>query len=1022
MKLGLVLVGLISVAFGDIATFVRTGFDFSDPEYFVDCTNGCSFNLKVKAQNVTINNKLGEAVAEVITRTYCYDNPNTTDDESDSCHYIGPTIVTKPGNWVNITLINELHGVGRETVLTPGAPFEKYHDPDVTNIHTHGLHVDSHVDDITRWASPLCPLGAFTNVWNISDITYPLEYDIDSSNWNFTGLDCWVNQTATPDVVNTIDYYYWIPPHHYPGSHWYHAHWHGATTLHVVNGLYGAWIIQDNDEAYQPKMIEVVLLISYAWLHPYQKCVEFLEVTNGCMSGIGDDNKTTLIYQRPFDGTAKPLQFPIASACLIYCKYTNYSNGSQVNFPVNIKGGGSFLTNQLAVSDAPYFVRNISIPKEFDYVEGWLVNGQFKPGIKMMLNATYHLRITATVQNYLLFSPSKKALQDCEFYVMGRDGIYFEDGPRNLNSSIYKNGEHQFVVIQPGSRADISVKCYNEGNYSIIARNLSANPVPRYLENAPTMRDAVELLSLVVSGTNTDAGYDGTHNIRPHSTTPYLRSTLNDEVSVPFCKQYPNATKLIERNIEKTFLATTDDMTQCNLVFERTGFPFGQVAMNNVQFNPSTFLNQVCFSTENDSSTAHEWLVTSNFHPFHHHTWPFQLQHDVLNGRFAKRGDWRDTMGAPFSIIMRSNYLDTFYIGATDPYPDDNSFSWQKLVMHCHFVPHEDHGMMQLVFVNHTCGLNEDYFIPPSSALNPSPPSATPNMPSPTNGSSPTTSPTDSTSVPTMSPSEQCSVTTERQATVFLIDTETNLEVAISLLVRLDCTVDISIAIKPRSLNIGNMWFSFGGNGATISSDKCSLETGNSTFPYNAYPMFGRVVVFSIYATPGGNSLNQTEVGEYQIFGFVDGKDDLTRASFLRKSHTSCNSIQRIDDYILLNCTRNFTGFPSNKDPFNTILDSDVNFIYAWGEGVFQPNKTMHSVRGGCDFCFSDVSSLTEFIVECQRAGANPVNRFVRENTIFVAPTTSPVAPTNVVVNKASIHNTSFLYVFIILYFYVFIM
>ena len=44
---------------------------------------------------------------------------------------------------------------------------------------------------------------------------------------------------------------------------------------------------------------------------------------------------------------------------------------------------------------------------------------------------------------------------------------------------------------------------------------------------------------------------------------------------------------------------------------------------------------------------THEWTVTTNWHPFHHHTWPFQLQSDVSDGWIAKAGDWRDTVGAP---------------------------------------------------------------------------------------------------------------------------------------------------------------------------------------------------------------------------------------------------------------------------------------------------------------------------------------------------------------------------------------
>ena len=44
------------------------------------------------------------------------------------------------------------------------------------------------------------------------------------------------------------------------------------------------------------------------------------------------------------------------------------------------------------------------------------------------------------------------------------------------------------------------------------------------------------------------------------------------------------------------------------------------------------------------------------------------------------QGDWRDTVGAPGSYIGRSRLVGGFDTG--------------KLVQHCHFVPHEDHGLM----------------------------------------------------------------------------------------------------------------------------------------------------------------------------------------------------------------------------------------------------------------------------------------------------------------------------------------
>ena len=75
------------------------------------------------------------------------------------------------------------------------------------------------------------------------------------------------------------------------------------------------------------------------------------------------------------------------------------------------------------------------------------------------------------------------------------------------------------------------------------------------------------------------------------------------------------------------------------------------VAINQQLFSSTTQLASVC--TGNDQ--VHEWMVTSNFHPFHHHTWPFQLQRDITDGWIAMKGDWRDTVGASGMCTLYPN-------------------------------------------------------------------------------------------------------------------------------------------------------------------------------------------------------------------------------------------------------------------------------------------------------------------------------------------------------------------------------
>lgn len=99
--------------------------------------------------------------------------------------YPGPTLIAQPGDTIKIRLINDLD--------------------DVTNLHTHGLHVS--------------PSG---NSDNVMLVIQPGE---------------------------TFDYEISIPQDHMPGTYWYHPHVHGLTYPQVGGGLAGALIIEGGLDA-----------------------------------------------------------------------------------------------------------------------------------------------------------------------------------------------------------------------------------------------------------------------------------------------------------------------------------------------------------------------------------------------------------------------------------------------------------------------------------------------------------------------------------------------------------------------------------------------------------------------------------------------------------------------------------------------------------------------------------------------------------------------------------------------------
>ncbi len=110
---------------------------------------------------------------------------------------VGPTLRLKAGDTLSITLHNDLPPRRHNASHLHNT----YQDFDVTNVHTHGLHVSSRpgADDV------------FTQVAPGTSFTYTIH----------------------------------IPQNHMPGTHWYHPHHHGSTNIQTGGGAVGAIVVED---------------------------------------------------------------------------------------------------------------------------------------------------------------------------------------------------------------------------------------------------------------------------------------------------------------------------------------------------------------------------------------------------------------------------------------------------------------------------------------------------------------------------------------------------------------------------------------------------------------------------------------------------------------------------------------------------------------------------------------------------------------------------------------------------------
>lgn len=152
----------------------------------------------------------------------------------------GPTMVYHPGDWLQINIHNQMNDSidpqleSLDDHVPPHSqddidrliPHEMNipHNADNTNLHVHGMHVDPKQDNVTLLILP---------------------EDDNPSNYSPE------LQRLIPDINRWWEwrYGYRLPADHLPGTHWYHAHKHGATSTHVENGMAGSLVVRPNNDS-----------------------------------------------------------------------------------------------------------------------------------------------------------------------------------------------------------------------------------------------------------------------------------------------------------------------------------------------------------------------------------------------------------------------------------------------------------------------------------------------------------------------------------------------------------------------------------------------------------------------------------------------------------------------------------------------------------------------------------------------------------------------------------------------------
>ncbi len=480
-----------------------------------------------------------------------------------------PTIRIKPGDKLNVKLTNKLTGMANPM---SGISMNTFHGENVTNVHTHGLHVDPNIDTIFVEVNP--------------------------------------GQSYT--------YNYQIPSDHAPGLHWYHAHKHGASALQVMGGLYGAIIVDPADSSQMPSELNNWTRVLLEFAHFSTKSINTL-----------DDPFTVRTY------------------------------------PEFIKLNKDSLNPNFSWSNP-------------NYQDIYLTNGQFQPNYSMSAGQNVIFDVLNASGDQILELQVMSNIgsgSTCDMTLLAMDGVYLT-APRKIN----------FFPMLPSSRASIAILCNSVGTFylqSFADQNARGN----FVDNEVRFTQNLLTLNVGPSSTNLQGVSATSIALKKISRPSYLNDLTNN-----------NTTKIWEISNDQT--KADKDTAWIGMGKDCTITSFGR-ATDSASYDPRTNTNCQYLTFPGQIGTTGRYRHTGQVntveqlniwgrgaspHSIHIHVNHFQfIKHvsdngnDVYSMFWGQVGDWRDTIPAlPGKISVR--YTLAQYTG--------------EVVMHCHFLMHEDMGMM----------------------------------------------------------------------------------------------------------------------------------------------------------------------------------------------------------------------------------------------------------------------------------------------------------------------------------------
>jgi len=427
---------------------------------------------------------------------------------------------------------------------------------------------------------------------------------------------------------------------HSTGIFWYHPHRHGSAALQVTSGAYGAAVI---------------------------------------LNEITEDTTIDL---------ARFIEFPVHTIFLSY----HYLELYEYTHLLQSKGADTREVD----------LYNKQISKIFNYTGNpyvTLTNGAFRPGIEIIEKTYYRWQIIMAPVIFInvTFFPLWDFGANCTVHVVARDGVYY-DAPEQ----IFDNAPELF---SSGNRLEIVVYCESVPELDDYIWDIAGNTI--YDESDYLVAFFLPVFKKCEDGVcDSDKTWEGTLPRRPEHLT--IAETFD-------------FTQLTARRVTWDF--------NYRHMGDEPHYPNFWWSINKQAYNPSTSLpneeTQVN-SPEIPLNSYEIWRIEDweNLgHVFHLHTNRFMVldyyianQHDVDLGRSWDQvvGRWMDNVMVPLGNDYCHTGVEDHYV--FDPKGLDNAdnstcipgyieilvhfykYPGQR-VFHCHFLNHEDHGMMSVLTV-----------------------------------------------------------------------------------------------------------------------------------------------------------------------------------------------------------------------------------------------------------------------------------------------------------------------------------